>query len=117
MRVLDIGAGAGDVSMLVARIVGPGGAVVGIERSPQAASMARARADAAGLTQCRFEVGEIDAFETGERFDAIVGRPDPDVSARSRGDDPQDRARPEPGGVVAFQELYFNGTMATRTPS
>ena len=31
-RVLDLGSGVGDVSMLLARIVGPSGEVVGIER-------------------------------------------------------------------------------------
>jgi protein-L-isoaspartate O-methyltransferase len=34
-RVLDIGSGVGDVAMLVARLVGPSGEVVGIERDPK----------------------------------------------------------------------------------
>jgi ubiquinone/menaquinone biosynthesis C-methylase UbiE len=33
MRVLDLGCGAGDVSMLAAELVGPAGIVVGIDRS------------------------------------------------------------------------------------
>ena len=41
MRVLDLGAGAGDVSMLAGRLVGPGGAVVGVEMSPDAVATAR----------------------------------------------------------------------------
>src|SRR5258708_19789388 len=32
-RVLDLGSGVGDVSMLAARLVGPSGEVVGIERA------------------------------------------------------------------------------------
>jgi ubiquinone/menaquinone biosynthesis C-methylase UbiE len=39
-RVLDLGSGAGDVAMLAARIVGPSGEVVGVERN--ANSIARA---------------------------------------------------------------------------
>jgi ubiquinone/menaquinone biosynthesis C-methylase UbiE len=34
-RVLDIGSGVGDVAMLVARLVGPSGEVVAIERDPK----------------------------------------------------------------------------------
>src|SRR5467141_2809209 len=41
-RVLDLGSGVGDVSMLLARIVGSSGEVVGIERD--ACSIARAHA-------------------------------------------------------------------------
>jgi ubiquinone/menaquinone biosynthesis C-methylase UbiE len=36
MRVLDLGSGAGDVAMLAARLVGPAGEVVGVERDPAA---------------------------------------------------------------------------------
>ncbi len=35
-RVLDLGSGVGDVAMLVARLVGPTGEVVAIERDPKA---------------------------------------------------------------------------------
>jgi len=108
-RVLDIGSGAGDVSMLAARMVGPSGHVMGVERSPQAVETARLRAAAAGLSQCRFEIAEVDAFETDERFDAVVGRlilmymPDPVATLRKL------LRFLAPGGVVAFQELYFSG--------
>ncbi len=34
-RVLDLGSGVGDVAMLAARLVGPSGEVVGIERDPR----------------------------------------------------------------------------------
>ena len=43
-RVLDIGSGVGDVAMLAARLVGPSGEVVGIERDPHSIARARARA-------------------------------------------------------------------------
>ena len=36
MRVLDLGCGAGDVSMLAADLVGPSGSVIGIDRSLEA---------------------------------------------------------------------------------
>jgi len=36
MRVLDLGCGAGDVTFVAADLVGPGGFVVGVDRSPDA---------------------------------------------------------------------------------
>src|SRR3954466_11548960 len=44
MRVLDLGAGVGDVSLLVGDIVGPGGFVRGLDRDGLALERARHRA-------------------------------------------------------------------------
>lgn len=49
MSVLDCGCGAGDVSFLVARLVGPSGRIVGIDRSMAGIELARSRAAEAGL--------------------------------------------------------------------
>ena len=47
MRVLDVGSGAGDVALLVADLVGPGGEVVGVDVDGAALEgRARARAGA-----------------------------------------------------------------------
>ncbi|MGH4003263.1 MAG: methyltransferase domain-containing protein [Pseudonocardiaceae bacterium] len=43
MRVLDLGAGAGDVALLVARLVGPQGSVLGVEQSAEAVARAQRR--------------------------------------------------------------------------
>ena len=48
-RVLDLGSGVGDVSMLVARIVGPSGEIVGVERDARSIARARVRVAEAGL--------------------------------------------------------------------
>src|SRR5262245_24561251 len=48
MRVLDIGCGAGDVSMMLAEAVGPSGLVVAIDREARAIETVRSRAKAAG---------------------------------------------------------------------
>jgi cyclopropane fatty-acyl-phospholipid synthase-like methyltransferase len=50
MRVLDVGCGAGDVSILAAQVVGPTGSVVGIDRSPEAVDLALGRVAAAGAS-------------------------------------------------------------------
>src|SRR6267143_5577394 len=53
-RVLDVGSGVGDVAMLAARLVGPSGEVVGIERDSHSIARARARATEAGFRNVTF---------------------------------------------------------------
>jgi predicted RNA methylase len=43
MRVLDLGSGMGDVSLLAADMVGPAGRVLGIDRNPEAVAAASPR--------------------------------------------------------------------------
>ncbi len=43
MRVLGVGFGAGDVSVLLAELVGPDGAVVGVDVDPVVLELARAQ--------------------------------------------------------------------------
>jgi ubiquinone/menaquinone biosynthesis C-methylase UbiE len=74
MRVLDIGCGVGDVSFVARQLVGEAGAVMGIDRGPEAIGEARERAHAAGLTNVHFEVNDCNSFPHEEKFDALVGR-------------------------------------------
>lgn len=105
MRVLDVGCGAGDVSFLLARMVGPSGAVVGVDRSEDAVAMANARAQAMGLGQVSFSQGEIEDISLDQQVDAAVGRfvlmysPNPSVSLRRIAENVR------AGGIVAFQEM------------
>lgn len=105
MSVLDIGSGVGDVSLLAAELVGPSGTVLGVDRSEEAASVARQRAAASRLDWVRFEAIELDAFSARHKFDAVIGRlilaylPDPAATLRRL------RRHLRPGGIVAFQEM------------
>ncbi|MGH6948402.1 MAG: class I SAM-dependent methyltransferase, partial [Kiloniellales bacterium] len=106
MRVLDVGCGVGDVSLLAGDLVGSSGLVLGVDRSAEAIDVAERRAVVSG--QCywvRFAAAELDAFTTEEKFDAVVGRlvlqylPDPAATLRRL------CGHLRPGGVVAFQEM------------
>ena len=101
MRVLDLGSGVGDMSFVVADVVGDAGEVVGIERAPEAVAEATARAERLGRANVRFILGDIhDPVEDGA-FDAVVCRLVlmfvPDASAVLRTQSAAVRA----GGIVA----------------
>lgn len=104
MRVLDIGCGIGDVSLLAASIVGTQGTVLGIDRASSSVEAAGRRAAALGVTHARFQVADLATFETDETFDALVGRlvllylPDPAATLRRLA------RHLRPGAVIAFQE-------------
>src|SRR6478672_5591730 len=103
-RVLDLGSGMGDVSMLVAGLVGASGEVVGIERDATSIERAQARVAAAGLRNVSFLNADLNNIVTDRPFDAVVGRyilmflPDPVSVLRSA------VRLVRPGGVLAFQE-------------
>lgn len=105
MRVLDLGCGVGDVSMLAAKLVGPAGSVVGIDRSQEALDVAKERAREAGLRQINFVQASIEAFSARIPFDLVVGRyilvhqPEPVAVLRNA------RRLAQPGGAVAFHEI------------
>jgi ubiquinone/menaquinone biosynthesis C-methylase UbiE len=103
-RVLDLGSGMGDVSMLVAGLVGVSGEVVGIERDAASIGRAQARVARAGFRNVTFLKTDVNEIVIDQRFDAVVGRfvlmflPDPVSVLRSVS------RLVRPGGVLAFQE-------------
>ncbi len=74
MRVLDLGCGTGEVSLIAAELVEPGGEVVGVDRDAGALDTARARAAEAGHAQVSILAGDIEALPDLDLFDAIVAR-------------------------------------------
>src|SRR5712671_8094078 len=65
-RVLDLGSGVGDVAMLVARMVGPTGEVVGIERDASSTARAEARVASAGLLNVTFKQTDVNQISGDE---------------------------------------------------
>jgi SAM-dependent methyltransferase len=111
-RVLDLGSGVGDVAILAARLVGPSGEVVGVERDPRSLSRAKARVTQAGLHNVSFIECDVAGIPSAVPFDAAVGRlilqfvPDPVAVLRGLS-----RVL-RPGGAVAFQEVSYAPLLA-----
>lgn len=107
MRVLDVGCGAGDTTLLLAGMVGAQGQVVGIDNAAGAVAAARARSR--DLANVSYVQGDPGGHSFDAPFDAVVGRyvlmfqPDPAgfLAGAAR------HARP--GGVVSFHELDADG--------
>src|SRR5947207_2046932 len=74
MRVLDLGSGAGDISMLLAEMVGPTGSVIGVEVDGDAVALARQRAAEAGFANISFEQSDLAHYIPAAPVDAVVGR-------------------------------------------
>ncbi|MEP7055196.1 MAG: methyltransferase domain-containing protein [Actinomycetota bacterium] len=109
MRVLDVGSGGGDVALLLADLVGPGGEVVGFDRSEVGIQAARAKAAARSASHVTFFAGTIDELVFDEPFDAVVGRyvlqfqSDPAALLAAVA------AHARPGAPVVFHELDWSG--------
>lgn len=105
MRVLDIGCGVGDVALLVAEIVGPTGAVVGVDLDPSAIARAQERAVALGLDNLAFFAGDFRTLDPGGQFDAAVGRLVLMYQQNPAGAIRALLPHLRPGGIVAIQEM------------
>lgn len=115
MRVLDVGCGGGDVSLLISELVGENGHVVGIDRAPLALAAAEASARAHSRHNISFREGKPASLSFDQSFDAAVGRyvlmfqADPAAMVR-------DVARKvRPGGIVAFHEPDWAGVRSNPT--
>lgn len=112
MKVLDIGCGVGDVSLIAAELVTEKGIVAGIDPSTEALALARARLDALGKTWVQFSPGTVESLENVSGFDAAIGRfilihlANPaDALLRLR-------ERLRPGAIISFIEFDLSTAMA-----
>jgi SAM-dependent methyltransferase len=70
MSVLDAGCGTGAITSGIARVVGPDGLVVGVDRDE--AHLSLARQDHAALANLRFEQGDATALRRNAEFDIVT---------------------------------------------
>jgi SAM-dependent methyltransferase len=116
MRVLDLGCGIGEVSLMAARLVGRHGAVTAIDIDQAALAIAADRAREQALGNLKFVQGSIDQYEPGRAFDAVIGRhilihlPDPLAILRKAFE------CLSPAGVVVFQEYDFSTVHSAHPP-
>jgi 2-polyprenyl-3-methyl-5-hydroxy-6-metoxy-1,4-benzoquinol methylase len=109
MRVLDVGCGPGDVSFVAARLVGPAGAVLGVDAAADIVDLARSRAAEHGFSSVRFQQTTVGDLILDQPVDAVIGRlilmhlPDPVAALR------QLAGLVRPGGVIAFSEFDMTG--------
>lgn len=80
MRVMEIGCGGGEVTQLLAELVGPSGFVVALDRDQTALATARARLREKGLNHVQFVSADVAEQFTNletfadESFDVLAGR-------------------------------------------
>jgi SAM-dependent methyltransferase len=70
LRVLDIGCGTGSITKDIAAIVGPTGAVVGIDHTE--AFIQEANANYATIDNLTFITSDLFTFESEEKFDLVI---------------------------------------------
>jgi ubiquinone/menaquinone biosynthesis C-methylase UbiE len=108
MRVLDIGCGVGDVSLLASRIVGRSGRVTSLDFDGRALETLKERASAEVLGNIDCVEGNVHDWDSTSRFDAVIGRhilihsKDPlAILKRSAG-------MLQPRGLAVFHEYDFS---------
>ncbi|MCH8622850.1 methyltransferase domain-containing protein [Undibacterium sp. TS12] len=116
-RVLELGCGGGDVTLLLAELTGPDGEVTAMDRDATQVEAAAARIRAAGFNNVKFIVSEMADLPPELTFDAVVGRyflmyaQDPEAAVA------QAAAWVRPGGYVGFLEMdIFRGAASTIWP-
>jgi ubiquinone/menaquinone biosynthesis C-methylase UbiE len=105
-RVLDVATGTGIVALVAAEIVGPDGAVVGVDLAPEMLAQARQKLAAAGLTNVTFQQGDAERLDLPDQsFDAVLCASSlffvPDMRAAVQ----EWRRVLAPGGYAAFSSF------------
>jgi ubiquinone/menaquinone biosynthesis C-methylase UbiE len=105
MRVLELGCGVGEVTLLLATLIGPHGSLLSLDLDPDAVETTQSRLQSAGHRHVNVEVADVLSYEPAEAFDAVVGRhilihtPDPLIVLRKA------VSITRSGGLMAFQEF------------
>jgi ubiquinone/menaquinone biosynthesis C-methylase UbiE len=74
MHCVDIGCGGGEVTFEIARLVGAGGRVTGMDLDEIKLSLARAAASSRGLTNVDFRAADVDDWHEPDAYDLVYSR-------------------------------------------
>lgn len=117
LTCLDVGCGGGDVSVQMARMVGPRGRVVGIDMDGEKIALARAEAAALGLDNVEFRVSKVGENDGAARFDVVYAR-----FVLTHLSDPAAAVvwmlgRLRPGGALIVEDIDFRGHFCEPEPA
>jgi 2-polyprenyl-3-methyl-5-hydroxy-6-metoxy-1,4-benzoquinol methylase len=105
MACLDVGCGGGDVTLELARLVGPRGRVVGIDIDTIKLELARQEAEHEQLPNVAFQVFDATALDTESNYDLVYARfllthlRDPQTVLR------QIVRAAKPGGAIVLEDI------------
>ena len=71
-NVVDVGSGAGIDSLIAAKMVGPGGRVIGVDMTPEMRERARTAAEEANLTNVEFRDGYAETRPVPDEWADVV---------------------------------------------
>jgi ubiquinone/menaquinone biosynthesis C-methylase UbiE len=104
MRVLELGCGIGEVSLITARLVGPHGHVHCIDIDAHGLEIARGRTSSAGHDHVTFEQVDVLQHTPSKPYDAVIGRHILIHTADALAVLRHAVAIVHTGGLIAFQE-------------
>jgi SAM-dependent methyltransferase len=109
MACLDVGCGGGDVSLELARLVGPSGTVTGIDLDGTKMELARREAEQHAISNATFLVRGIDQLDDDAAYDLVYAR-----LLLTHLTNPADALRrmmkaAKPRGVVVVEDLDHSG--------
>ena len=112
MRCLDVGCGAGDVSLALARFVGTTGSVTGVDQDEVKLRFARDDASHEGLRNVQFRASNVEQLEDDARYDLVYARfllthlRDPAAVLRRM------VGAARPGGVIVVEDIDHAGVFS-----
>src|SRR5262245_23115287 len=106
---LDAGCGGGDVTLELARLVGPEGRVVGCDIDETKLRLARAEAEENGVVNVEYRLADIGQSEASSEFDVVYTRFLLTHLSNPAGALAKIRQASRPGAVVIIEDVDFTG--------
>ena len=105
-KVVDVGSGAGFDSFIAAGQAGPGGAVIGVDMTPEMVAKSRRTAAALGLANVEFRDGLAEALPVGDGWaDVVISNGVINLCADKQAVFAEIRRVLRPGGRLQFADI------------